>query len=133
MRWRQRFSQFMVGRYGVDQLNRAMLITSLVLMVLSWFGLRTVFYTIGLVLLILCNIRMFSRNFQARYKENTVYVNQINKIRYFISKLKYKKNTSKTHHIYSCPTCKQKIRVPRGKGKIMIHCPKCHTEFMKKS
>ena len=133
MRWRERFAQFMIGRYGTDQLNKAMLITSLVLMVLSWFGFRTIFYAVGLVLLILCNLRMFSRNFQARYKENTIYVNQINKIKYLFSKLKYKKETSKTHRIFSCPQCKQKIRVPKGKGKIMIRCPKCSTEFMKKS
>ncbi len=133
MRWREKMAQFMVGRYGTDQLNRAMLFGSIGFLVLSMFVFHTVFYAIGFALLILCNIRMLSRNFQARYKENQIYTKQVGKIKYFFSKVKYKKETSKTHRIFACPQCKQKIRVPKGKGKIMIRCPKCNTEFMKKS
>ncbi len=133
MRWREKIAQFMVGRYGTDSLNRAMLIGSIGLLVLSMFVFHTVFYVLGFVLLLLCNIRMLSRNYQARYKENLFFTKQINKIKYLLSKLKYRKETSKTHRIYACPQCKQKIRVPKGKGKIMISCPKCKTEFMKKS
>lgn len=133
MRLRERIARFMVGRYGNDQLNRTMLVSSILLLLLSRFTLTYVFYILSLVLLILCYLRMFSKDYQARYKENLVYTSQINKIKYQFSKIKYRQQTGKTHHIYSCPQCKQKIRVPKGKGKIMIRCPKCGTEFAKKS
>lgn len=133
MRWRERMQRFMIGRYGTDQLNRALLIVSFVLIILSNFGLTFVFYTIGLVLLLFANLRIFSRNHKARYRENMIFMSQVNKLKYLISKLKYKKDMSKTHHIYTCPQCKQKIRIPKGKGKIMVRCPKCRVEFVKKS
>lgn len=126
MRWRENFARFMMGRYGTDQLNRALLIVSLFFIVVSNFGLTLLFYGLGLALLLIANFRMFSRNHQARYKENIVFMN-------IIAKLKFRNQGSKTHRIYSCPQCKQKIRIPKGKGKIMVRCPKCGAEFLKKS
>ena len=48
-------------------------------------------------------------------------------------KLKYDLAQKKAYHIYKCPGCGQKIRIPRGKGKIAVICPKCNTEFIKRS
>ena len=49
------------------------------------------------------------------------------------SKWKERFAQRKTHRFYKCPNCKQKVRVPKGRGKIAITCPKCRTEFIKKS
>ena len=133
MRWREAIARFMVGRYGSDAFSRAMSVVAMVFLLLSWFVLPQVFYTLALILIVYSTFRMFSINHQKRYKENLFYTKQVDKVKYFINKLKYRSSQSKTHHIYSCPQCKQKIRVPKGKGKIMIRCPKCQTEFMKKS
>lgn len=133
MRWRETIARFMVGRYGSDALSRAMSVVAMVFLLLSWFVLPSVFYTLALVLIVYSTYRMFSKNHQQRYKENLFYTKQVDKVKYYFGKLKYRSEQSKTHHIYSCPQCKQKIRVPKGKGKIMVRCPKCQTEFMKKS
>ena len=34
---------------------------------------------------------------------------------------------------YTCPRCRQTVRVPRGKGKIAITCPRCKERFIKKT
>ena len=39
----------------------------------------------------------------------------------------------KEHRYYDCPRCRQQVRVPRGKGKIAISCPKCKEKFIRKT
>lgn len=56
-----------------------------------------------------------------------------NKIGGYFVRLKRDMVTRKTHHIYICPNCKQRIKIPKGKGKVAIKCPKCYTEFIKNS
>ena len=137
-RFRFWLQNFMTGRYGADQLNRFMLWVSLGLMLLQLlFGRRirllSYFYPLALILLILCYFRMFSRNYQKRAEENQKFLELKGKAATFLKREKEYFEQRKTHHIYKCPSCKQKIRVPKGKGKICITCPKCHTEFIKKS
>ena len=56
-----------------------------------------------------------------------------NSIKTWFRKLKFTINQRKIYHIYKCPTCDQKIRIPRGKGKIEVTCPKCGQKFIKRS
>lgn len=131
---KEKLQRFMAGRYGVDALNKFLLGASVVLLVCSMFIRRgTMLYSFALLLLLICYVRMFSRNIQARYQENIKFYNMKNKFFGFFKKQKSYMEQRKTYHIYKCPTCKQKIRVPKGKGKIAITCPKCKTEFIKNS
>lgn len=129
----------MQGRYGsqgADQLSRFTLIASLVLIVLSLFfrgAFGTVLDTLGILLIIYTYFRLFSRNFQARYEENRRFLETTAGIRRRVNRDKNLAKQLKDYHIYSCPNCKQKIRIPRGKGNIEICCPKCKTRFVKKS
>ena len=91
------------------------------------------FLFVGVVLLILVYVRMFSTNIQKRYAENMKYLEIKNRLLGKLKKTESQAQDLKTHHIYRCPGCGQKIRVPRGKGMIMITCPKCKKEFRKKS
>ena len=130
---RQKFQQFMSGRYGADQLSRLLMVITLVVLVLSMFRPLRFLYIVAMVLLVYTYFRMFSRNIEKRYAENQKYLNW--KYRLVVKKDQRKKRWAqrKTYHFYKCPNCKQTVRVPRGKGKICITCPKCRTEFVKKS
>lgn len=123
----------MIDRYGVDSLSKFMLGTAVVLLVFA-MGFRNNFLnTLACLLVLLCYFRMFSRNYQKRAEENQKFLELKGKAATFLKREKEYFEQRKTHHIYKCPSCKQKIRVPKGKGKICITCPKCHTEFIKKS
>lgn len=126
---KEKFQRFMQGRYGVygpDDLNRFLMGASLVLLVLDWFVKGSLLAALALVLLVYGYYRMFSKDYSKRYAENVKFAG-------FKNKLCYHWDQQKQYHIYHCPSCKQKIRVPRGKGKIVVTCPKCKTEFQKKS
>ena len=127
----------MAGRYGTDRLNQFMLIVLLVCAVINMFirnGYVSMLLTSWEILLIVfIYIRMFSRNLTKRYAENQKYLAVENKVRHFFGQKKYIQKQRKDYHIYSCPNCKQKIRIPKGKGKVSVRCPKCGTEFVKNS
>ena len=130
---KEKFQRFMIGRYGVDELSKFMVITAVILWVLNIFVDSRFFYSWGMLILVLAYVRMFSKNVHKRYQENQKYLEIKSKVLARFRKEKSNMEQRKTHHIYKCPTCKQKIRIPRGKGRICITCPKCKTEFTKTS
>lgn len=129
---KEKLYRFMQGRYGSDKLNRFLMIVTLVCFVISIFG-ADIFYLLGIGCLIYAYFRMFSKNIYKRSAENNLYLRYEYKVKQFFSVKKRDMQQSKTHHIYKCPSCKQKIRIPRGKGRIEISCPKCKHTFIKKS
>lgn len=131
MKFKERLQRFMYGRYGMDGLGRFILWAAIACMLLSWF-IRG-FNAIALLLLVWGYFRMFSRNVQKRYQENCIYYRYVNKIKDFFKRQKTYIQQNRTHHIYKCPQCKQKIRIPRGKGRVAIRCKRCGTEFIKNS
>lgn len=129
---REKLNRFMMGRYGNDQMNRTLLILGLIFFVFSMFG-NGVFYILGLACLLYVYFRFLSKNIYKRSAENSKYLQYEYRVMKFFSALKQNLQQRKTHHIYRCPSCKQKIRIPRGKGRIEISCPKCRQQFVRKS
>ena len=130
---RDRLQRFMMGRYGIDQFSKLLIGVALFLWVLNMFTNNFIIYILSLSLMIYMYIRMFSRNIPKRYQENQKYLKIKNRL---LRKFRSKKSEfiqRKTHHIYRCPGCRQKIRIPKGKGRICITCPKCKIEFTKTS
>ena len=133
MKFREKMQQFMYGRYGNDQLSRVYLGITLVLLVLSLFTRWTIFYVAGIALLIYCYYRMFSKNITKMSAQNQNYLNWRYGLAVKRQKTKTHMEQRKIYHFYKCPQCKQKVRVPKGHGKICITCPKCKMEFVRKS
>ena len=134
---KEKLIRFMQGRYGIDQLSKFLLITGLAVVLLSAFfggpAVSMLLYIFGWGVVIYCYFRIFSRNVQKRYAENQAYLMKTYKIRNWFQNQKNIWQQRKVYHIYTCPSCKQKIRIPKGKGKIEVRCPKCGTTFIKKS
>ena len=125
--------QFMQGRYGADQMGQMLSAVSMVFLIISLFSRNQAWFLLALIGIVYNYFRMFSKNISKRYAENQKYLTMTAGIRRKIASWKSQLAQRKINHIYRCPGCKQKIRVPRGRGKIEIRCPKCNTRFVKKS
>lgn len=129
---KEKLQRFMWGRYGNDRFNQFLMICAMIFLALSLFGLNF-FYLAALGIMIYAYFRMFSKNTYKRSAENQWYLKREMKVRGFFTKKKKELSQRKVYHIYRCPNCRQKIRVPRGRGRIAISCRKCGAEFIKKS
>ena len=116
---------FMVGRYGTDKLNMVILSAGLAVCLVSAFAdsakVNLLLTAVSYGLMFWALYRSFSRNTYKRYQENRKFLQ-------FFDRLK-----DREHRYYDCPKCRQVVRVPRGKGKIAITCPKCKERFVKKT
>lgn len=135
---KEKFMRFMQGRNGVDQFSRFTMGVALVAIVLTLFtgtrsGIGTFLDLFGMAAIVYTYFRIFSKNISKRYQENQKYLQYSAKFRGRVDKEKQILRQRKDYHIYTCPGCGQKIRIPRGSfKKVEIECPKCHTKFIKR-
>lgn len=133
MSLRERLRRWMAGRYGVDALGRflsgAALVCILLAMLLRWPLLDW----LGLGLLAVCYCRMFSRSAARRAAENAVFYRCKERLLGGVRQKRLEWAQRGLYRYFRCPNCRQKMRVPRGHGRIAVTCPKCKTEFLKKS
>lgn len=123
----------MQGRYGLDTLGNFLLWTGMLLIVINLFARNVIVELLVWMLVIYTYIRILSRNYEKRNAENVWFLDHTQGLRDRYRRFMAHARIRKTHHIYTCPGCGQKIKVPKGKGKIAITCPKCRIEFTKKS
>lgn len=123
----------MQGRYGTDELSKFLLGVGMALLILNILFRNPIFSLLFWICLIYSYFRMFSKNYSARYAENQKFLGLKNRWKYKLENYKNLREQKKIYHIYQCPYCKQKIRIPKGKGTIIITCPKCKQEFGKRS
>ena len=117
--------RFMMGRYGTDKLNMAILGAGLIACIISMFvhfaPVNLLLTLISYVLMGWAIFRTLSRNTYKRYQENRKYLMLVERLK------------DRQHRYFTCPKCRQTVRVPRGKGKLAITCPRCKERFIKKS
>ena len=150
----------MAGRHGFDALSLALLVLALIMSILGRLFRWPVMSFLVFLPLILCYVRAFSRNHEKRYAENAkflaIWMPLWSKLRgrrgqtpqsgfhpgygggagfqsaSSAGPVKVKKD-KKNYAYFRCKNCKQELRVPRGKGKVKVTCPKCKTQVVKKT
>ena len=134
-RWLQRVGEkmqaWMYGRYGFDELTKFLSIAALICILISLFV--PLLYPIALILLIWSMFRSFSRNLGKRLKERETYLKYTGKVKQSFKRRKNMWQDRKTHRYYKCPSCKNWLRVPKGKGQIEITCPVCKGKITRKT
>lgn len=135
MGWLRRF---MYGRYGNDQLSTFLFVLYLILFVLEMIFKRTpaapFLLVASYIIILIYFFRCFSKNIYKRAAENRRFLRLWNPVKnyfkYWKRRIQERKGVNK---LFRCPKCHQTIRVPKGKGKIAITCPKCRFEFIKRT
>lgn len=135
---RERLRRMMYGRYGNDQLGMFCFGMYVLIWFVSLVFRRTLFGRILSVadygFVIVYFVRFFSRNIYQRQRENQKFLSAANRAKNYFKFLRMRyQERSGVKKLYRCPRCHQMIRVPRGRGKIEITCPKCHFAFIRKT
>ena len=116
---------FMMGRYGTDRLNMVILFVGLAASLLSTMirtaPLNLILFVLSYGMMFWAIFRSLSRNTYKRYQENRKFLRLKDRLK------------DREHRYFECPHCRQPVRVPKGKGKIAITCPKCGHKFIKKT
>lgn len=120
------FRKLYVNSYGMDNLNKFLIIGSLVIAILNGIFKSTILTVLNDIFLLAFVFRFFSPNKVKRVEENKLFLKYKNY-------LKLKWQYRKTHHIFLCKKCKQTIRIPKGHGKVEVTCPNCGTKIDKRS
>lgn len=129
---KEKFYRFMQGRYGIDQLNSFLMIVCVICFIVNMFigSIVLTFIAYGTWLFVI--FRMFSKNIYARNRENDKYLNFFSPLNRWL-KLKLMSKQDPSNKYFSCPKCKQMVRVPKGHGTVVVTCPNCQNKFEKRT
>lgn len=128
-----KMASFMYGRYGNDDLTKFLLIFALILMVVSWIPHLGWVYFLAAAVLVWSLMRSFSRKFERRRRELECYLKIKRPIVNFFKLSRNKWRDRKTHIYFKCPKCKAVLRVPKGKGEIIVTCTRCGDRIEKET
>jgi len=123
--------RLMYGRYGSDRLNLALIIFALIIGLVGSLTHISVILYVSYIPLVYVLFRLLSKNIAARKRENERFLRVTKPLTEGVRNRSLRFRDRKAHKYLSCPACRHTLRVPRGKGKIRITCPKCGERFTK--
>ena len=129
---KEKFYRFMQGRYGIDQLNSFLMIVCVICFIVNMFIGSIILFFISYGTWLFVIFRMFSKNIYARNRENDKYLNFFSPLSRWL-KLKLMSKQDPSNKYFSCPKCKQMVRVPKGHGTVVVTCPNCQNKFEKRT
>lgn len=130
-------SDFFKDKNGIDKFSIFLGCVSLAFLIS-----RSYIKIIGICILGYAVWRVFSKDKYKRHNEEMAFEDAVIRINYKLNRIfkgnsirnfKQKLEEKKNFKIVKCPNCGQKLRLPRGKGKITVTCRKCSKEFKMKS
>ncbi len=130
MNW---LNKFMAGRYGGDQLSTVLVLLSLFLTLSSRLANIPFLAFIGYIPLGISIFRIFSKDIPKRRMENYKFAIFMSPVYSWFKKAENRFKDRKTHKYFKCPNCNSSLRLPKGKGKLIVTCPKCKEKFERRT
>lgn len=124
----------MKDRFTIDEFGIFLVWVGIISSLISYFAKSSFFNSLGVVFVIYAIFRSFSRNKLKRGLENQAFKKQfLNPVKNSFKNLKPANKRDKDHKYVTCSKCGQKLRLPKGKGKVKVKCPKCGNKFEARS
>ena len=147
----EKIKDYLKKIYGLDALSCGCILLSVLInlvtsvLVLRGYAQAKMWNLAAYIPLVICFLRFFSTSRRKRSAENEWFISKVESLfakkadndygqAYRLDRNRQIQREDRKHfRFFKCPACRQKIRVPRGKGRIEITCPRCGSKFIKKS
>lgn len=113
-------------RYGVDEFGIGLIWFAIAILGISYFTKSSFLSTFAMIIVAFEIYRTLSTNIIKRNSENYIFkLKFLNPVKSKLKKLKRTIIGDKNYKYITCKNCGQELRIPKGKGKIRVKCPKC--------
>ena len=127
--WQRRLADWLRGRQGPDDLATFCVNVAIVVVIVNLFARTSWLGWVALALVVYAMFRIQSKNLGSRARENEAFLKALGPARPWVQNPRAAWGELRAYKHVRCTSCKQKVRVPRGKGKLRVTCPKCRTKF----
>lgn len=127
--WQRRLMEWLRGRQGPDDLAVFSVNLAIVIVLVNVFARTGWLGWVGLALVAYAMFRIQSRNLGARARENEAFLRALGPARPWVQNPRAAWAELRAYKHVRCSSCRQRVRVPRGKGRLRVTCPRCKTKF----